>query len=156
MKEEIDLRKFFETLKNESDRGLVLLTSSILEIYLIKLFEKYLILDKKLRKAILEDSLAPLSTFSNKIKMAYSLGLIDKKSYKNLEYIRQIRNKFAHNLYEATFEDRQIIDWCNNIVFQRIPGYDPANYRHLFYDAAFFLSGYLTGRMITIEKQNYK
>lgn len=82
MKEDIDLNKFSEMLKNESDRGVVLISAELINNYLTSLFEKYLILNKDLRKDILEYSLAPLHTFSNKIKMAYSLGLIDKEKYK--------------------------------------------------------------------------
>ena len=66
MKEEIDLNKFFENLKSESDRGVVLITAVLLDNYLIKLFENHLILNKKLRKDILESSLSPLNTFSSK------------------------------------------------------------------------------------------
>ena len=69
------MNEFFESLKSESDRGLVLCTASFLDICLRRLFEKYLILDGKLNRAILEDSLAPLHTFSNKIKMAESFKM---------------------------------------------------------------------------------
>lgn len=155
MKEEIFLNKFFENLKNESDRGVVLITATLLENFLIKLFEKYLILNKKLRTDILENSLAPLNTFSNKIKMAYSLGLIDKEHYDNLEYIRKIRNKFAHRIFDASFEDTEIIEWCKKIKITRIPIYDLNNYRHLFYDGAYYLAGYLHSRALSIEKQKY-
>jgi DNA-binding MltR family transcriptional regulator len=149
------MNKFFDSLKSESDRGLVLISASFIDLCLKKLFEKYLILDDRLKKAILEDSLAPLSTFSNKIKMAFSLGLIDEQIYKNLDYIRKIRNKFAHSLFEVNFKDQQIIDWCNNIDFPRIPGFDSENYRHLFYDATFFHAGYLHSTITKIKKQTY-
>ena len=155
MKEDRNLYKFIEKLKNESDRGVVLISAEFINNYLTSLFEKYLILNKDLRKGILENSLAPLHTFSNKIKMAYSLGLIDKKQYKNLEYIRKIRNKFAHRIFDASFEDTEIIEWCNKIKITRIPGDDPSNYRYLFYDAAYFLAGYLHSRALSIEKQKY-
>jgi DNA-binding MltR family transcriptional regulator len=64
----------------------VLISEELINNYLTSLFEKYLILNKDLWKDILENPLAPLNTFSNKIKMAYSLGLIDEEQYKNLEY----------------------------------------------------------------------
>ncbi len=156
MKEDVDLNKFSESLKNESDRGVVLISAELIHNCLTNLFEKYLILNSNLRKTILDNSLAPLHTFSNKIKMAYSLGLVDKEQYNNLEYIRKIRNKFAHRIFDASFDDAEIIQWCKKLNITRIPGYDPTNYRHLFYDAAFYLAGYLHGRISSIEKQKYK
>lgn len=153
MKEDID--KFFEKLKNESDRGVVLISAEFINNYLTILFEKYLILNKDLKKDIFAYSLAPLHNFSNKIKMAYSLGLIDEEQYKNLEYVRKIRNKFAHRIFDASFEDVQIIEWCKKIKIPRIPGDDPNNYRYLFYDVAYFLVGYLHSRTLSIEKQKY-
>src|SRR3972149_10029666 len=109
-KEDKDLNRFYNNLKNESDRGVVLISAELIHNCLTDLFEKYLILNSDLRKAILENSLAPLHTFSNKIKMAYSLGLIDKEHYDNLEYIRKIRNKFAHRIFDASFDDAEIIE----------------------------------------------
>ena len=153
MKEDINLNKFIENLKNESDRGVVLISFELIHNYLTSLFEKYLILNNDLRKGILEYSLAPLNTFSNKIKMAYSLGLIDKEQYRNLEYVRKIRNKFAHGISDASFEDDKIVEWCNKIKIPRISGDDPSNYRYLFYDVAYFFAGYLHSRALSIEKQ---
>jgi len=152
MNNNIDLNKFFDSLKNESDRGVVLLTASLLDKMLYKLFEVYLTLNEDLKESILDNSLAPLNTFSNKIKMAHSLGLIDKKNYSNFEYIRKIRNKFSHDLYDISFENKQIVDWCKNIDFPRISGSSTNNYRYLFYDASFFLSGLIQG--IISEKKN--
>jgi len=156
MKENIDLEKFWVSLKNESDRGVVLISFELIHNFLTNLFEKYLILNSELRKTILESPLAPLNTFSNKSKMAYSLGLIDKKHYNNLEYLRKIRNKFAHRIFDASFDDAKIIGWCKKLDITRIPGYDPSNYRHLFYDAAYYLAGYLQGHIVSIEKQVYE
>ena len=154
MKEYMDFNKFDEMLKNESDRGVVLISAELINNCLTSLFEKYLILNKDLRKDILEYSLAPLHTFSNKIKMAYSLGLIDKEKYKSLDYIRKIRNKFAHRIFDASFEDTEIIKWCKEIKTSGISGDDPNNYRYLFYRAAYFLSGYLHGITSSIENKN--
>jgi DNA-binding MltR family transcriptional regulator len=156
MKEDIDLGKFFESLKNESDRGVVLISAELINNYLTDLFDKYLILNNELRKDIFENALAPLHTFSTKIKMAYSLGLIDEEHYTTLDYLRKIRNKFAHRIFDASFEDNEIIEWCKKIKIIRIPSYDPTNYRHLFYDGAYYLAGYLRGRITSIEKQRHK
>jgi DNA-binding MltR family transcriptional regulator len=49
----------------------------------------------------------PLGDFSNKIKMCYCLGLIDKIIRDDLNLIRKIRNEFTHDLY-ASFESDKI------------------------------------------------
>lgn len=156
MKEDIDLEKFHESLQNESDRGVVLISAELINNRLTELFNKYLILNSNLRKEILENSVGPLHILSNKIKMAYCLGLIDKKNYNNLECIRKIRNKFAHRIFDASFDDTEIMQWCRSVDIKRLHGYDSSNYRSLFYDAAYYLSGYLDGRISSTEQQKYK
>ena len=78
MKEVIDLKEFRNSLENESDRGVVLISAELIHNSLKELFEKHLILN--------------------------------------------------------------------------IPGYDQTDYRHLFYDAAYYLVGYLQGRKESIKK----
>lgn len=153
MKEEINLNKFQKNLENESDRGVALISAEIINNCLTSIFEKYLILNKKLRGDILENPMAPLYSLSNKIKMAYSLGLISKRIYKNLEYIRIIRNKFAHRIYVASFEDAEIIEWCKKIKIKRISVDEPSKYRYLLYDATYYLVGYLQGTTASIKKR---
>jgi DNA-binding MltR family transcriptional regulator len=61
----------------------------------------------------------PLGNFSSKITMAYCLGLIDKLIKRDLDLVRKIRNKFAHDLY-TSFQDQQIKSWCNELKFHEI------------------------------------
>ena len=85
--------------------------------------------------------------------MAYSLSLIDKEHYDSLDYVRKIRNKFAHRIFDASFKDAEIIEWCKKINIKRIPSYDKTNYRHLFYDGAYYIAGYLHGRTLSIKNK---
>ena len=156
MKENINLQEFWGNLKSESDRGVVLISAELIHNRLTNLFEKYLILNSDLKKAIFESALSPLNNFSNKVKMAYSLGLIDEKHFNNLDNVRRIRNKFAHRIFDASFEDDEIIEFCKKFKISRLSGYDPLNYRHLFYDVAYYLAGYLEGRISSIKKLKYE
>lgn len=61
----------------------------------------------------------PLGNFSNKINIAYCLGLIDRLIKKDLDLVRKVRNKFAHDLY-VTFEDPQIKSWSKELKFHEI------------------------------------
>jgi DNA-binding MltR family transcriptional regulator len=151
-----NLGDFFSSLKEESDRGLVLLTATFLDNILFDLFEYYLILDNiDLKKSILESSLSPLNSFSNKIKMSYCLGLIDKKQFNNLKFIKEVRNIFAHSLDDVNFNNKKIIELCKKIDIPRIPGYNQDNIREIFYDASFFLAGYLKARISSLKKCNF-
>lgn len=61
----------------------------------------------------------PIGNFSNKIKMCYCLGLIDKVIKDDLNLIRKIRNEFAHDLY-ASFESEKIKNWCLQLKWHKI------------------------------------
>jgi DNA-binding MltR family transcriptional regulator len=61
----------------------------------------------------------PLGNFSNKINIAFCLGLINKLVKKDLDLVRKIRNKFAHDLF-TSFEDSQIKSWSKELKFHEI------------------------------------
>ena len=50
----------------------------------------------------------PLSTMTNKAKLAYALGLIDKPTLYDLIKINKIRNLFAHNT-DMNFKNDQVL-----------------------------------------------
>jgi|APLak6261663543_1056040.scaffolds.fasta_scaffold12968_1 DNA-binding MltR family transcriptional regulator len=99
-----------DEIVNESDRGCVLVGAAVLEqrledIYLEQ-FERNQIPQKLQRD--LFNSNGPLSTFSSKIKLAYSLGYIDKSTFHDLEAIRKIRNEFAHTSNQVDFINHSV------------------------------------------------
>lgn len=99
-------------LVHESDRGCVLVGAAILEERLTELFHSVFErngIPKKVQASIF-DSNGPLSTFSSKIKMAYSLGYIGKPLYEDLDTVRRIRNEFAHTSKEVDFIGNAVSD----------------------------------------------
>lgn len=60
-----------------------------------------------------------LANFSNKINLAFCLGLIDKVVKDDLKLVKNIRNKFAHDLY-VSFDDAQIKSWVRELKFHKI------------------------------------
>ena len=58
---------------------------------------------------MLTDDRGPISTFSQKITMAYGLGVIDDVTLKSLNTIRQIRNAFAHTKRLINFENELVV-----------------------------------------------
>src|SRR5712664_640382 len=66
---------------------------------------------------------SPLGSFRAKIDLCFALGIIGPISHKDLHYMREIRNKFAHKtlmrndrneLTSVSFKTQQIAAWCEN------------------------------------------
>lgn len=116
----------------ESDRGCVLVGAAILESKLEELFREEFQANqvpKKLQDSIF-DSNGPLSTFSAKIKLAYSLGYIGREVFDDLETIRKIRNDFAHSPLDVDFIGNDVSDiiermHCVQPLKDEMPRYSP-------------------------------
>ena len=79
------------------DRAIVIIGSVFLETILEHILIEFLPEDKKEVDALLSYD-KPLGTYSNKVRMIYCLGLIEKKVMLDLKLIGKIRNRVAHNL----------------------------------------------------------
>lgn len=98
------LSKYHSLIEKESDRGAVILATSILDIHLKEIIIAKLIdSDNVKRDELFSGPYAPLHTFSSKIEMAYRLGLISSAVKKQLKSLKAIRNDFAHSLSSASF-----------------------------------------------------
>lgn len=80
------LNAMVPSFNKESDRGAAILAGSFLEHYL-GLFLQSLTVDNAVAEKLF-GSMGPLSTFSQRIAVAYAFGFIDKESYTNLEHVR--------------------------------------------------------------------
>lgn len=107
-----DFRRLMEEeFKGGTDRGLVLLGASMLDEMLRRL------LHARIRQDIADDLLSgdrPLSTFSARIKLSYGLDLISEREFKAFEYVRKIRNAFAHKI-DVSFETQSMRNLCENL-----------------------------------------
>lgn len=111
-------RAFEKEIENNSDRGIVLICSSILDAQLEKLLKSFLISNKKIDKDLFSSTQA-LGNSSAKINMSYYLGLITETEKNNLNSIRKIRNIFAHQVNQLSFNDNRIIGLCNNLTIPK-------------------------------------
>lgn len=107
------LYKISRTLRDESDRAAAILGASLLEDQLTTLLEKFLVQDKD--KGKMFNTYAPLSTLSAKTEMAYLLGLIPKDIRKDIDYVRKIRNLFAHKIEGVSFDKSPVSDLVSNL-----------------------------------------
>ncbi len=114
--------EFRRALSGESDRGCALFAASFLDYELENLLKRYLVEDNKIVKEVFSHGGA-LGTFSSRIDMAYLLGLINKKVYKDLGLIRKIRNDFGHKNECISFESQSIKDRCSQLY------HNPTNFK---------------------------
>jgi hypothetical protein len=56
---------------------------------------------------------APLATLKAKIDLGFALGLFGSKVHRDLNLLRKIRNKFAHNYTLVSFESADIQSQCS-------------------------------------------
>ncbi len=103
-----DMSRHIRELTGRNERLLAVVCGSIVEINLRGLIESAMPNgpDK------LFEPHAPLSTFSAKSSLAYSLGLISADLRRNTEYIREIRNVFAHRIAPTNFKIKEVADVC--------------------------------------------
>ena len=114
-----DMFTFLYNPHEESDRGLVVGCAALLDDFLNTVIMSYLV-DNASTKVLLEGGNAPLGSFSAKIDMAHSLGLISDDSHAEAHNIRKIRNHFAHK-YAVSLSDDGPKDRCNNLRFELVP-----------------------------------
>lgn len=100
------------------DRAIVIIGGSFLDMILEHILVAFFPEDDS-EVDILFKLAQPLGTYGNKVRMAYSLGLIEKTIKDDLKLIGKIRNRFAHDLY-ASFDDQQIQSWCKELRWHKI------------------------------------
>ncbi|MBB2818392.1 UNVERIFIED_ORG: DNA-binding MltR family transcriptional regulator [Rhizobium esperanzae] len=114
-----DLNRLQKTIEQLDERGLILALAAFAEEALGDLINAFLIPGDP-AKQLLEGFNAPLGTFSARIKMAYSLGLVTKGQYADLDRLRRIRNDFAHTWEPISFSDQKIADHIRALRFRSL------------------------------------
>ena len=109
----------YSDLKTESDRAVILISCTIIDTQLQDLLNAYF--NQKAKKIKIKENEiyennAPFSSFSSKIKMAYLIGLIPEFIYSDLEIIRKLRNKAAHEICDISFTEKRVEDTVESLV----------------------------------------
>lgn len=135
----------------ESDRGAGVLAGSFAE-HTLGQYLKFRIHDKKVAEALFEQ-MGPLSTFAQRIAIAYAFQLITQTQYKDFETIRKIRNRFAHHPLDTTFNTEEIKQLCTTLsMFKEANESNPPIPGHRHRVAYILTCGILCGRLLdTIE-----
>jgi mannitol operon repressor len=103
---------FREELDAGGDRSFVILCGSRIDAYIDELLRKVLVDDPS---EVLELLRGPLGTAGAKARTLYCLGALSPSEYRNLNILRKIRNKFAHELHGLSLESPEIVDLCSRL-----------------------------------------
>ncbi len=101
--------------QDKEDRYFAIVEATALENLLSEVIESFMVNDNKKVQTSLDDDII-WGTFNVKIQLAYCLGLISKDEQHDLNIIRKIRNEFAHQSRQMSFDDdQQISNLCRSL-----------------------------------------
>lgn len=127
-----DMEPHVSELVGDSDRAIAIVGGAIVESALKgALLERMPNLSKKLHDDIF-DSRGALSTFSSKINIAAALEIISLATKRNANYIRAIRNIFAHSVQPISFGTPKIRAMCELLKHSSDLNLSSASTKELF------------------------
>ena len=105
---------FYNELDQESPRGAVIISVAYFDKQLQELLKSHF---EKNISTINEifNCRESLRSFYAKLELANKLNLIENDIYKDLGIINEIRNIFAHQIFDTSFENEKIIEKCNKL-----------------------------------------
>jgi DNA-binding MltR family transcriptional regulator len=104
-----------ELRNNPSDRAIGIVLASFVEGHLTDLIKSCFIKQSEVEREMFHSS-GPLGAFSSKIRLAYLMGLIGDECFKNLQTMKEIRNRFAHYPAIGRFDLDEIRSRCMNLT----------------------------------------
>ena len=143
--------KFRRELSKESDRGCALLAAAHIDSLLERLLKKVLVGNNNHFK-LLFSSNGPLGTFSGKVSLSYSLGLISFDAMNDIHTIRRIRNEFGHSPHIISFLDEKIKTQCDKLKYNVLD--DPKSAQSKFINTVSGIAGFI--EIEIIEKSQFK
>lgn len=143
--------EFRSTLNEETDRGCALMAAAHLDDRLGELLTSYFVDDPKVAKDLLGQS-RPLGTFSARIDVAYSVGLLSRDEHKALHLIRKIRNDFGHVAKPLSFENPVISGRCKSL--DQLSFLSRSNHKAMFTGAVMSVLAGINFRRRTFKHRN--
>jgi DNA-binding MltR family transcriptional regulator len=110
----------WQQLHNESDRGIALIMVAYLDDVLAGALRAALVDDKEAAEVLFGPH-GSASSLSERINLAYMVGLIGPRMRDDMIILKDIRNAFAHYHHDVKFEDQDIDARCHN--FKTLPKY---------------------------------
>jgi hypothetical protein len=109
-----DLANFVKELRHESDRGLALVATALIDDRLAETLRAFFRKTPSTRK-LLDEGNAPLGSLSSRAEAAFALGLIDEYEHKEIGILRRVRNEFAHAKHGISFESARVVGLCSTL-----------------------------------------
>lgn len=126
------------------------MASDLLDNLLKELLDLKLIGSKNLKKDLFNYS-GPLGTFSSRQKLAFSIGLIHKETYDDLDIIRNVRNKFSHSHLHMDFKTEKVRNEIKRMV-SHIHNVEMAEPRNIFTNTVIGVAVAIYGSQLLAEK----
>lgn len=105
--------EFVDRYHKESDRTAAVLAGGYLDSFLEAALRSVFVTGNRIDE--LFEGQAALGSLGNKISLAYALGLATEALARDMDFVRKIRNHFAHHIWESAFEISPVSDWCKEI-----------------------------------------
>jgi DNA-binding MltR family transcriptional regulator len=121
------------SLYQNSDTICVILGASFIDRCLADAIVVYMPTKDKdfIKNELLDSGNGVLDTYASRNKIAYALKIIDKQYYEDISLIGKIRNRFAHHHIELSFNDTEVISFCNRLTLweKRFPPYQVSEFK---------------------------
>lgn len=139
-----EIDALFEEALEQTDRGCAILMFSYAESAMHRALAYHFTGKVKGGSAAFFENNGPMGTASNRLMLLAGLNWIDESTYRGLDLLRKIRNRFAHDVSIRSFEEAPIKGMVESLPalekrFESIPGltgvFDVSNgmkKRHLF------------------------
>ena len=140
-------------LHAESDRGAFILAATSVEDtleWVLGARMSVLETDETARKEVF-GAQGTISTYADKILIAYALGIIDREGRKQIDLVREIRNACAHSRRRLTMDTPTLVDAVKaaigDDVLNAIKDHEPRTLRLAFISHCAALGAYIaTGK----------
>jgi hypothetical protein len=144
-----------DSFDKESDRGAAVLAGGFTEHYLGN-YLGLLVHDSKVGEELF-GATGPLSSFSQRISVAYAFDFITKELYSDLNVVRRIRNHFAHHPLEVSFSSNDVVQLARKLTtIQMARDSQPENEAMLYRRAYLFACSSFCGYAYTMLVHKYK
>jgi hypothetical protein len=111
---DLDPSRMVEALKGESDRGAIILASTMIDDRLRWAIEqKITSLNSDEMARFFRHDAGIAGAFSQRIVLAQALGIIDRKTRKHIDLVREMRNASAHAANQLSFASPEIVAALN-------------------------------------------
>jgi DNA-binding MltR family transcriptional regulator len=95
-------------LDTETDRSIAIVAGALIDEALKETLKALFIPALKRDRCVLNGVNSPIGSFSSRIDLCYQLGLISDVMQRDLHIVRKLRNDFAHNPFDLSFESGSV------------------------------------------------